>query len=549
MSFLRVDAVLFDFDGTLTIPGALDFKKVRMGMGIGETGPILEHIRSLSDPEERSKAENHLHAFEMDAAALSLPQPGAEDMVRQLRSRGISLGILTRNTRSAVERSFANFTKISMDDFGIILTRDDPTAHKPEPDGIHQAARKLGVPLDRIALVGDYLYDVQAGRKAGVFTILLSADEPEWMAEALPDYHVRDFRELLGLLNEFLPLSAGKLAAEQFKNLLSFILTRTGQQKSDLIMGPGIGEDAAVINLTRKELLVVKSDPITFSTDRAGFYAPVINGNDIFCSGALPAYFFATLIFPLGITYREILSVFTDLLESLASIDVVLAGGHTEISDAVNRTIISGTMTGFVRSGQLLRKDGMREGNKILFTKHPGVEGTAILARMFKDFLSSHGLSAEELNAAESSEDQISIRKEARIAAASGKATAMHDVTEGGLATALRELAVSGGHDISVAMEKIPVNLLTEKICKICGINSLGLIGSGSLLICLRAESSREMIAALQSAGIKTTEIGKVLGEGSEVRASRNGEDVPFPVFEADELARFVHARGDGKVI
>jgi len=132
----------------------------------------------------------------------------------------------------------------------------------------------------------------------------------------------------------------------------------------------------------------------------------------------------------------------------------------------------------------------------------------------------------------------ISILKEAQIAARSEGISAMHDVTEGGLATALMELGVAGHHRIRVDMDSIPVFPETKKICRMLDIDPLGLIGSGSLLICCKKNFSDNLITAIREAGIDVTCIGEVLEEGQGVDAVKQAKRVDWPTFEADEITR-----------
>ena len=114
----------------------------------------------------------------------------------------------------------------------------------------------------------------------------------------------------------------------------------------------------------------------------------------------------------------------------------------------------------------------------------------------------------------------------------------MHDITEGGLANALEELSIAGQHRIRVFVEKIPIFPQTEKISELLGIDPMGLIGSGSLLICCRKGSSEKMIGKIQAAGIQVTCIGEVLAAGRGISALNKGKPVQWPRFEVDEITR-----------
>ncbi|NCC95044.1 MAG: HAD family hydrolase, partial [Opitutae bacterium] len=136
----RIAAVLFDFDGTLTRPGALDFAAIRRQIGCPADRPVLEFIETMESAEARGQANTVLEAHEMAAAAISEPARGAEALVGKLIGRRIPCGILTRNSRQAVKRALENFSLIRPEDFKAIVTRETPVTPKPSGDGVHLAA-------------------------------------------------------------------------------------------------------------------------------------------------------------------------------------------------------------------------------------------------------------------------------------------------------------------------------------------------------------------------------------------------------------------------
>jgi hydrogenase maturation factor len=245
-----------------------------------------------------------------------------------------------------------------------------------------------------------------------------------------------------------------------------------------------------------------------------------------------------TLFFPCGTTPSKIKSVFEELKQYCQHWGITLCGGHTEITDSVIRPIVAGMMAGTVSRKDLIDKRRMQTGDHILFTKGVAVEGTAIIAREFGDRLKKMGLAADEIDHCRRFLDHISIMNEARIAAKNPGTSAMHDVTEGGLAAALTELGIAGGHSIRVNMNQIPVFPETKKICGLLGIDPLGLIGSGSLLICCRSAKSQELMQHINAAGIEVTCIGEVMQRGQEIKAYSGENETSWPSFEVDEITK-----------
>ncbi|MEW5908972.1 MAG: HAD family hydrolase, partial [Thermodesulfobacteriota bacterium] len=172
----QINAILFDFDGTLTKPGALCFPEIKNALGCPLSTPILEFIEGLENPHDQESARKMLNGFEMKAASLSEPNPGAEELIRYLKTKGIFIGIITRNSIRSIDRAFQNFREIRPDDFDIIVSRDLPIAPKPSPDAILYVMEKLNIEASRILMVGDYVFDIISGKNAGVWTVWLKND-------------------------------------------------------------------------------------------------------------------------------------------------------------------------------------------------------------------------------------------------------------------------------------------------------------------------------------------------------------------------------------
>jgi len=169
----RINAVLFDFDGTLTKPGALDFPLLKDTIGCPSGTPVLEFIDSLPTSIEKEKTISLLERFETKAAAHSEPNDGAEVLIHYLRSVGLGIGIITRNRLSSIERALKNFENITISCFDVIISRNTPVKPKPSGDGIRLAAQKLNLDVKEVLMVGDYIFDIQAGKSAGCSTAFL----------------------------------------------------------------------------------------------------------------------------------------------------------------------------------------------------------------------------------------------------------------------------------------------------------------------------------------------------------------------------------------
>jgi hydrogenase expression/formation protein HypE len=200
MGIGAIRAVLFDFDGTLTSPGALDFPFIRAALGCPEGLPILEFIQTIEAMPARQSALDRLDGLEAEAAGRSRPNAGAQELIRWLRSHHMALGIVTRNSRLSVIRALANFDDLDAAAFDLIVSRDDPPRPKPSGEGVLWAARKLNLPPEQILVVGDFIYDCQAARAAGSMAVLLDPVDDPRLQSVDCDYRIRSLSELKILL-------------------------------------------------------------------------------------------------------------------------------------------------------------------------------------------------------------------------------------------------------------------------------------------------------------------------------------------------------------
>ena len=192
-------AVLFDFDGTLTRPGALDLQSVRRMLNVPPGTIILEFIQALS-PEARPEAMRRLEEIEIAGARNASPNAGAEDLVRLLAAEGVRRGIVTNNCPASVTQAMKAFPRISLADFDIVVHRENAPRPKPHPEGVQFAAGLLGVSPAEVLVIGDYVFDMEAGRRAGAPTAFLTnGTDPPAMTEP-PTYVITSLLEVPQIL-------------------------------------------------------------------------------------------------------------------------------------------------------------------------------------------------------------------------------------------------------------------------------------------------------------------------------------------------------------
>ncbi len=337
----------------------------------------------------------------------------------------------------------------------------------------------------------------------------------------------------------------GKLPHQDLVALLDHVLPKPDPR---VIFGPGLGRDAAVLDFGDR-YLVTKTDPITFATDEIGWYVMHINANDVACLGARPRWFIVTLLLPEGKTDGALVTeIFEQLRFAGEELGVSVVGGHTEITHAIDRPIAVGAMFGEVDPEALIRSDGARPDDAILLTKGIAVEGTAILARELRERLSQALTPSLIARAAEFLHDPgISVVKDALVAASAGEVHAMHDPTEGGVATGIHELTTAAGLGAVVEAPLLPYFPETLAICDYLGLDPLGVIASGALLIAAAPDHAARIIQALEEEGISARRIG-TLQQAPEVLLKDETGTRPLPKFERDEIARLFEKQQDGSL-
>jgi hydrogenase maturation factor len=301
-----------------------------------------------------------------------------------------------------------------------------------------------------------------------------------------------------------------------------------------------VGEDAAVLDIGDR-YLVATSDPITFATDELGWYALHVNANDIVVRGATPRWFLATLLLPAESTDEDrVRALFAQLAEACDELEVALVGGHTEVTHGLDRPIVAGTMLGEVAKDKLVTTSGARVGDAIVLTKGVPLEGAAIVAREKESELRARGVPAAVIRRAKGflRAPGISVRPEAELACELARVHAMHDPTEGGIATALHELADAANVGLRIDRDRIMVLPEGRTLCDAFGLDPLGTIASGALLMTLDPAEAGVVIHALARESIDCHFIGQVVDRARGVMLVDGTKSWPLPVFAQDEITR-----------
>ena len=310
-----------------------------------------------------------------------------------------------------------------------------------------------------------------------------------------------------------------------------------GFKREEVVLGPIIGGDAAVLRINEK-FLVFKVDPIVGASKNIGRLAVNIVSNDVACLGAKPIALMLVLLMPENATAEDVEKIMREAHEEALKLEAAIVGGHSEVAAGLrNRPpIVIASALGVPVSNNVILPTNVRAGDKILMTKTVAIEGTAILASEFQEELEKE-YGTEFVGKAKKFIENISVVKEALELAKRNLTNGMHDPTDGGLLEGLYEMSFAANKGFIVWENKIPIAEETKVLSKHFNIDPLKLISSGVLLAAIPSEKTYEAIRVLKEKGIKATVIGEFTKDPNEriiIRENGYAEKIIEPVI--DEL-------------
>lgn len=321
-------------------------------------------------------------------------------------------------------------------------------------------------------------------------------------------------------------MKPGKL---DWDDLQSIIEAGNSIHKEEVKINSGIGEDCSVVNFGEYDC-VLSTDPITGAVNNIGKLAVNINCNDLASSMAEPIGILVTILAPTTSSLEEIRKVMKDIGTEAGKLNLAILGGHTEVTEAVNKLVVSCTVIGKTLKDKYVSTKGAKAGDSIIVTKNLCLEGTAILCSDYKEYLNEI-LSEDEIQEALSYNTSISVLKEAMMIK-NLPVSSMHDITEGGALGAVFEMALASNVGFEVKYEWMPITDISKKICEAFNIDPLRLISSGSMM--LTTSAPEKIKERLEQNGIKATVIGKIIEEGHILYKNQERYNVEPP--KRDEL-------------
>ena len=299
-------------------------------------------------------------------------------------------------------------------------------------------------------------------------------------------------------------LPKGKIPADILSEV---VFKHLGEERADIILGPSLGEDGALVRVGDK-VLVSAMDPITGAIEHIGWLAVNVNANDIATFGVRPIFFSSCILLPENSEKDIVKTICSQMHSAAKKLGIAIIGGHAEVTPELPRPIVVGSCMGVAESGRYVTSGGSKPDDLLVLTKGAGIEGTAILADERREVLIEK-LGEPLAKSAEAFYNKISVVEEAILAFQTGGVTAMHDPTEGGVAGGIHELADAAGLGCEIYREKIAIEPETRKICDLFEIDPLQLISSGALLISVSPDRADKIVRNISAAGIKASVIGR----------------------------------------
>lgn len=289
------------------------------------------------------------------------------------------------------------------------------------------------------------------------------------------------------------------------------VLKQIKRRRDEVLVGPAIGEDCSVIGINEDELLVLSTDPITGTTHEIGTLAVHITANDLASEGAEVVAILLTILLPEHTQEEELRNIMKEIETVCEELNIEIAGGHTEVTKAVNQPVITVTGIGKLKKNKLIKTSGAVPGQEIIMTKWAGLEGTAIIAAAKEEELLTK-YNQSFIDGAKGMKTFLSVLPEARVGREFG-VTSMHDVTEGGIFGALWEIGAASKVGLEVDINRILIKQETVEICEFYDINPYMLISSGCMLMV--ADKGNQLVDKLNMEGIKAAVIGYIT-EGND---------------------------------
>jgi len=334
------------------------------------------------------------------------------------------------------------------------------------------------------------------------------------------------------------PVSDHRVGKPSPDRLMALLGSKFGAFSEQVLVGPGPGLDAAVIDLKDGRVMAISEDPIFpapgLPLDIMGWFTVHIGASDVAVTGIAPQFMTYTLLLPSSALEKEAETIIGSISGAASDLGICIAGGHTGWYDAVTVPIIGGvTVWGIADQSAWISPGGARDGDVLLMTKGPAIEAVALLSVVYKDRLGGE-IAESSLQRAMARVQQISVVKDALTAFAAGGVHAMHDATEGGVLGGAYEMARAAGIPVHLNLDNVPISKDISEVSGALAFDPWCAISEGTLLASVPPENTQNVRTAWTKAGIESHELGYFSGKTASSTVCRNGTTTPLTAPEID---------------
>lgn len=323
----------------------------------------------------------------------------------------------------------------------------------------------------------------------------------------------------------------GKLSPSRTKDLLSGCF---GANCPELIVGPGPGLDAAVLDMGEGRVMAIAEDPIFpapgLPLEIMGRFTVHIGASDVAVTGIPPRYMTYTLLMPPGCPESDARTIVCAISDAASELGISVVGGHTGWYGAVTIPTVGGvTVWGYGSSAEWVSPGGARGGEVILMTKGPAIEASALLGVIYRDKISDK-LDKPTIDSVCSRTDEITVVRDALSAFRTGGVHAMHDATEGGVLGGLYEMSAASGMSVHADLDAVPVPEDIASFAEVLGFDPWSAISEGTLLAAVEPSRAEAVLDVWADEGIQGYRLG-TFGPGTEQSTVMRG-GTNFPLHE-----------------